>query len=159
MRIGFGHDVHAFVSGRPLVIGGVRIPFDRGLAGHSDADVLIHAIIDALLGAAGLGDIGRHFPDNDPQYYNMDSSVLLAKTIDKLSDAGYVVGNVDASICLQRPLVSHYIPEMQRLLAGIMRIDTGRLSVKATTTEHLGFVGREEGAAAYAVALILPSAS
>lgn len=158
MRIGFGYDVHALVPARPLVIGGVSIPYDKGLAGHSDADVLIHAIMDALLGAAGLGDIGGHFPDTDRHTRDIDSKLLLAKTMDKLLEAGYVVGNVDATVCLQRPLIAHYIPEMRRLLAGIMKTDPGRVSVKATTTEHLGFTGRGEGVSAYAVALVLPSA-
>ncbi len=158
MRIGFGYDVHAFATGRPLVIGGIAIPFEKGLAGHSDADVLIHAIVDALLGAAGLRDIGYHYSDKDIQYRNIDSQHLLVKTMEKLRDNGYTIGNIDATICLQRPVISHYIPEMQKFLCGVMQTASGRLSIKVTTTEHLGFVGRGEGMAAYAVALIHSSA-
>ncbi len=158
MRIGFGYDVHPFVSGRPLVIGGVSIPFDRGLAGHSDADVLVHAIMDALLGAAGLRDIGHRFPDHDDAWRNADSKRLLAETMDLLKQENYSVVNIDCTICLQRPKISAYIPEMQEILSRVMGLRKGALSVKATTTEHLGFVGREEGAAAYAVALVQASA-
>ncbi len=158
MRVGFGYDAHAFSAGHPLIIGGVTIPFDRGPVGHSDADVLIHAIIDALLGAAGMRDIGHHFPGNDMRYRDIDSGLLLATVTGKLRETGYSIGNVDATVCLQRPGIAHYIPEMQRHLSGLMGVATDCVSVKATTTEGLGFTGREEGISAYAVALIRQSA-
>ncbi|TVR42303.1 MAG: 2-C-methyl-D-erythritol 2,4-cyclodiphosphate synthase [Bacteroidia bacterium] len=157
MRIGFGHDVHALAPGRPLVIGGVMIPFHKGPAGHSDADVLIHAIMDALLGAAALRDIGTHFPDNDERYRNADSKWLLQQVMRLVTEMGYRVSNVDATVCLQTPTITHYVPEMQKILADLMRIDPGQVSVKATTTEHLGFIGRGEGISAYAVALLISS--
>ena len=158
MRIGFGFDVHPFVSGRPLVLGGITIPFDKGLAGHSDADVLVHAIMDALLGAAGLRDIGEHYPDHDSLYREMDSKRMLADTMAKIREAGYWVGNIDCTLCLQRPKIASYIGDMQEILCQVMEIEKEALSIKATTTEHLGFVGREEGAAAWAVALLRSSA-
>lgn len=157
MRIGFGHDVHALTSGRPLMIGGVLIPYHKGPAGHSDADVLIHAIMDALLGAAAMRDIGTHFPDSDNRFKNADSKRLLQQVVELVSEKGYRVSNVDATVCLQTPAISHYIPEMLKILADLMRIDPGQVSVKATTTEHLGFIGREEGISAYAVALLISS--
>lgn len=153
-RVGFGYDVHELAEGRPFVLGGITIPHDRGLAGHSDADVLIHAIIDALLGAAGLGDIGRHFPDTDPAYRRIDSRLLLEKTIAQVRNAGYELSNIDATVCLQQPKIAGIIPAMKEELARVLQVATGQVSVKATTTEKLGFVGREEGVAAYAVALI-----
>ncbi len=155
LRIGHGFDVHPFVAQRPLILGGIRIPFDRGLAGHSDADVLLHAIADALLGAAGLGDIGRHFPDTDPAYKDADSTELLARTVELVSEAGYRPTNVDATVIAQQPRLADYIPEMESCIAAVLGLSESQVNVKATTTEHLGFVGREEGIAAEAVALIV----
>ena len=157
MRIGEGFDVHALVAGRALIIGGVTIPFEKGLAGHSDADVLLHAICDALLGAAALGDIGRHFPDTDPRYAGADSRVLLRAVAKKVVAAGYVVGNVDATIIAQRPKMASHIAAMVANIATDLEIDPGKVNVKAKTTEELGFAGRGEGIAAKAVALLLPS--
>lgn len=158
-RIGFGYDVHRLAVNRKLVIGGVEIPSPKGLLGHSDADVLIHAICDALLGATGLRDIGHHFPDHDPSFKDADSKVLLGHVIRLISEKGWQIGNIDCTIALQNPKISPYIETMQDVLSGIMKTDKGNVSVKATTTEGLGLVGREEGAAAYAVALVFqPSA-
>lgn len=154
MRIGQGYDVHQFAANRPLWLGGIKVEHDKGLLGHSDADVLIHALCDALLGAAALRDIGYHFPDSDPQYKNIDSKILLKKTVELLDKEGYKIGNCDCTICAQKPKLSPYIDLMRQCLADIMQIPLNCVSVKATTTEHLGFVGREEGIAAYAVALI-----
>lgn len=157
MRIGEGFDVHALVTGRPLIIGGVTIPFEKGLAGHSDADVLLHAICDALLGAAALGDIGRHFPDTDPRYAGADSRLLLRAVAKKVVAAGYVVGNVDATIIAQRPKMAPHIAGMVANIAADLEIDAGKVNIKAKTTEELGFAGRGEGIAAKAVALLMPS--
>ena len=154
MRIGFGYDVHPLVAGRPLVIGGVVVPFEKGPAGHSDSDVLCHAIIDALLGAAGLGDIGSHFPDTDPKYHNISSLLLLAETAAMIRREGYVIGNIDATVCLQRPRIMEYIPGMRSILGETLGIDPGQVSIKATTSEHLGFIGREEGLSAWAAVLL-----
>jgi len=154
LRIGHGFDVHPFAAQRPLMLGGIRIPFDQGLAGHSDADVLLHAIADALLGAAGLGDIGRHFPDTDPAYKDADSTALLARTVELVSQAGYRPANVDATIIAQQPRLADYVPEMVGCISAVLGLSNSQVNVKATTTEHLGFVGREEGIAAQAVALI-----
>lgn len=154
IRVGFGYDVHQLVPERELWIGGVRIEHEMGLLGHSDADVLIHAICDALLGAANMRDIGFHFPDKDPQYKNIDSKILLRKTIELIAEKGYKVGNVDATVCAERPKLNPHIPAMQQVLSEIMQIDLDEVSIKATTTEKLGFTGREEGIAAYAVVLI-----
>lgn len=154
LRIGHGFDVHAFAEGRRLVIGGVDIPFDRGLLGHSDADVLIHAICDALLGAAGLGDIGRHFPDSDPRYKGIDSRKLLRHVAGLLDAQGWKTGNVDATIIAQAPKMASHIPAMRAQLAADLGIAVEALNVKATTTERLGFTGRGEGIAAEAVCLI-----
>ncbi len=154
MRIGQGFDVHALVDGRPLIIGGVRVPFERGLAGHSDADVLLHAISDALLGAAALGDIGRHFPDTDPRYAGADSRVLLREVAQRVRAAGYRIVNVDSTVIAQAPKLAPYIAEMVAAIAADLAIDAGCVSVKAKTTERLGFAGRGEGIAAEAVALI-----
>ena len=154
IRVGFGYDVHQLVPERELWIGGVRIAHEMGLLGHSDADVLIHAICDALLGAANMRDIGYHFPDKDPQYKNIDSKILLQKTIELIAEKGYKVGNVDATVCAERPKLNPHIPAMQQVLSDIMLIDLDEVSIKATTTEKLGFTGREEGIAAYAVVLI-----
>jgi 2-C-methyl-D-erythritol 2,4-cyclodiphosphate synthase len=154
IRIGHGFDVHAFASGRRLILGGVEIAHERGLLGHSDADVLLHAICDALLGAAGLGDIGRHFPDTDPAYQGADSRALLRHVSGLLRDNGWRVGNVDATVIAQRPKLAPHIPAMRDNIAVDLGIDAARVNVKATTTEKLGFTGREEGIAAEAVCLI-----
>ena len=154
MRIGTGYDVHRLVEGRKLILGGVEIPYEKGLLGHSDADVLTHAIMDALLGAAALGDIGKLFPDNDPQYEGADSLKLLQRVVRKLADEMYVIGNVDATIICQKPKLAPYIDEMRQKLARTMGMPVERVSVKATTEEHLGFTGRGEGIAVQAVALI-----
>ena len=154
MRIGLGYDVHRIVADRELWLGGVKFNTDFGLLGHSDADVLIHAICDALLGAACLRDIGYHFPDTDPRYKGIDSKLLLAKVVGLLSQNGYAIGNIDATVCCERPKINPHIPEMQACLAEVMQVPANCVSIKATTTEHLGFTGREEGIAAYAVALI-----
>jgi len=154
IRVGMGYDVHQLVTDRELWLGGVLIPFEKGLLGHSDADVLIHAICDALLGAANMRDIGYHFPDNAEEFHNIDSKILLKKTIDLIATRGWHVGNIDATVCAQRPKLKDYILEMERVLAEVMGIDAECVSIKATTTERLGFVGREEGIAAYAVCLI-----
>lgn len=154
IRVGQGIDVHRWVAGRPLMLGGVHIPHEQGLLGHSDADVLIHAIIDALLGAAQLGDIGRHFPDRDPAYAGVDSKLLLAKTGALLTEQGWRVVNVDATVVCQRPKLAPYIMEMEHTLATVLGVETGTIGVKATTTEGLGFTGRNEGVAALAVALL-----
>jgi 2-C-methyl-D-erythritol 2,4-cyclodiphosphate synthase len=154
MRVGFGYDVHAFVSGRPLILGGIRIPYLFGLQGHSDADVLVHAICDALLGAVAEGDIGRHFPDTDPQYHDIKSTILLKKVLAKVREKGFHPVNVDATIVAQKPKLSDSIPRMVKEVADVLEIEPERVNVKATTTEGLGLTGREEGIAAYAVALV-----
>lgn len=154
IRVGFGFDVHRLVEGRELWMGGVKLEHEMGLLGHSDADVLIHAICDALLGATNMRDIGFHFPDNKEEFHNIDSKILLAKTVELLAGKGYEVGNIDATICAERPKMNPHIPEMKKVLAGVMGIDEDDISIKATTTEKLGFTGREEGISAYAVALI-----
>ncbi len=154
MRIGQGYDVHRLVSGRPLVLGGVTIPWDRGLLGHSDADVLIHAVMDALLGAAALGDIGKLFPDTDPAYAGADSAALLRVVARRIDEAGFRVENIDATVLAQRPKLSPHIEDMRRSIAAALGTEPGRVSVKATTEEGLGFTGREEGIAAMAVALL-----
>ncbi len=154
-HIGHGFDVHPLTAQRPLILGGVRIPFGRGLAGHSDADVLLHAIIDALLGAAGLGDIGRHFPDVDAAYKDANSTELLAQTVELVNEAGYRPVNVDATVIAQRPRLADYIPQMRRHIAATLDLSESEVNVKATTTEHLGFIGREEGIAAQAVVLMV----
>lgn len=154
MRIGFGYDVHKIVVNRDLWLGGVRIDAPFGLLGHSDADVLIHAICDALLGAANMRDIGFHFPDTADEFENVDSKILLAKTVELLKNRGYSVSNIDSTICAEAPKINPHIPAMQRCLAEVIGIDADCVSIKATTTEQLGFVGRREGMAAYAVALI-----
>lgn len=154
IRVGFGFDVHRLVADRELWLGGVRLDFDRGLLGHSDADVLIHAICDALLGAANMRDIGYHFPDTADEYENIDSKVLLRKTVELIATKGYRVGNVDATVCAEHPKLNPHIPAMQQTLAAVMDVDADAVSIKATTTEKLGFTGREEGISAYAVCLI-----
>ncbi|HBT80236.1 MAG: 2-C-methyl-D-erythritol 2,4-cyclodiphosphate synthase [Selenomonas sp.] len=151
-RFGMGYDVHRLVEGRKLIIGGVEIPHTLGLLGHSDADVLLHAISDALLGAAALGDIGQHFPDTDPRYEGADSLKLLAHVMELLRDQRYVVGNVDATIVAQRPKMKDYIPKMRENIARVLGIELSQVNVKATTEEKLGFTGTEQGISAYAVA-------
>ena len=154
IRVGYGYDVHALAEGVDFWLGGIKVPHTHGAYGHSDADVLIHVICDALLGAANLRDIGFHFSDQDPAYKGIDSKILLKKTVALLSEKGYKVGNVDSTICLQKPKINPHIPEMKKVLAEVMALDQDDLSIKATTTEKLGFVGKEEGVAAHAVVLI-----
>ncbi len=155
MRIGHGFDAHRFASGRPLIIGGVSIPHEQGLEAHSDGDVLIHALCDALLGAAALGDIGAHFPDSSESYAGVDSRILLRSVIDLLAENGWRVGNVDTTIIAQAPKFAPYILKMRELLARDMKSDISAVSVKATTTEKMGYIGREEGISAHVVALIV----
>ena len=154
LRIGHGYDVHRLTVGRPLILGGVKVPFEKGLDGHSDADVLIHAVMDALLGAAALGDIGKLFPDSDDAYLNISSLVLLERVAQELRRAGYMVVNVDATLIAQAPKIGKYREEMRRNIANALEIDMSQANVKATTEEHLGFTGSGEGMAAHAVALI-----
>ena len=154
MRIGFGYDVHRLVEGRPLILGGVEVPHETGLAGHSDADVLLHAITDALLGAAALGDIGSHFPDTEARWKDADSRMLLREVGQLIEEAGYRIANIDATVALQRPKLRPYIDAMRRAIAETLSLELGQVSVKATTTERLGFVGEEAGAAASAVCLL-----
>lgn len=154
IRVGFGFDVHRLVVGRELWLGGIKLEHELGLLGHSDADVLIHAICDALLGAANMRDIGYHFPDNAGEFKGIDSKILLARTVDLIATKGYRVGNIDATVCAERPKLKARIPEMQEVLAHVMNIDAEDVSIKATTTEKLGFTGREEGISAYATVLI-----
>ncbi len=151
-RFGMGYDVHRLVAGRKLILGGVEVPFEKGLLGHSDADVLLHAVADALLGAAALGDIGRHFPDTDPRYEGADSGKLLAHVRELLEEKGYRVGNVDATVVAQRPKLMDFIPRMTANIAQILRVPEDAVNVKATTEERLGFTGSGEGISAYAVA-------
>jgi 2-C-methyl-D-erythritol 2,4-cyclodiphosphate synthase len=153
-RIGYGFDVHRFVKGRDLFLGGVKIPYSLGLEGHSDADVLIHSICDALLGAVALRDIGYHFPDNSDEFKGIDSKILLKKTVGLVREQGYEIGNIDVTVCLQEPKLKGYIPQMQKTLAKILEIEESEVSVKATTTEKLGFVGRKEGISSSAVVLV-----
>ncbi len=155
MRIGQGFDVHAFAENRKLILGGIEVPYHLGLAGHSDADVLIHAICDALLGAAGLGDIGHHFPDSDPQYAGIDSTKLLLEVMKSLAENNLKVGNLDATVIAQKPKLAAHIPAMRRRLAGLLGIEPSLCNIKATTTEKLGFTGRGEGIAAQAVVLLV----
>jgi 2-C-methyl-D-erythritol 2,4-cyclodiphosphate synthase len=154
MRIGHGYDVHRLVEGRELILGGVKINHKTGLDGHSDADVLLHAVSDALLGAAGLGDIGRHFPDTDPKYKGADSLELLRIVGEKVAAAGYRVSNIDVTLIAQKPKVKDYIPQMQSNIASVLHLEANRVNVKATTEERLGFTGREEGIACHAVCLL-----
>ncbi|ADV42170.1 2-C-methyl-D-erythritol 2,4-cyclodiphosphate synthase [Bacteroides helcogenes] len=154
IRIGFGFDVHQLVEGRELWLGGIRLEHVKGLLGHSDADVLIHAICDALLGAANMRDIGYHFPDTVGEFKNIDSKILLKQTVELIATKGYSVGNIDATICAERPKLKEYIPGMQQVLAAVMGVEEDDVSIKATTTEKLGFTGREEGISAYASVLI-----
>lgn len=153
-RVGMGFDVHRLVENRELWIGGIQIPFEKGLDGHSDADVAIHAICDAILGAANMRDIGYHFSDKDPKFKNIDSKILLAETVKIVAEKGYKVGNIDVTICAEYPKMNPHIPEMCRVLSDVMGVDLDAVSIKATTTERLGFTGRMEGISAYAVALL-----
>ncbi len=154
-RVGFGYDVHQLKDSIPLAIGGVVIPHSSGACGHSDADVLIHAIMDALLGSCGLRDIGCHFPDSDPSLKNIDSKLLLERVVHLIHDHGYRLSNVDSTICLQKPNLSDYIPQMRQVLARILEVDEQQVSIKATTTEGLGYIGTGEGISAYAVVLVV----
>ena len=155
LKTGIGFDVHAFSEGRKLILGGIEIKHDKGLAGHSDADALLHAITDALLGSISLGDIGTHFPDDDPRYKNADSTVFLKKANDLLRNRGYFVNNIDSVVMLQQPKISPYVQKMKDKIAKILDIGTERISIKATTTEKLGFVGREEGISVMAVVTVV----
>lgn len=154
IKVGFGYDVHQFAEGRELWLGGIKMDYTLGLLGHSDADVLIHAICDAILGAASLRDIGFNFPDTDNSYKNIDSKILLKRTIDLVRSKGWELSNIDATVCAQQPKINPHIEKMRSTLAEVLSIDVDDISIKATTTEHLGFVGRMEGMSAYAVALI-----
>lgn len=154
MRIGFGFDVHQLVEGRAFWMGGVKLEHSKGALGHSDADVLLHAICDAILGALALGDIGKHFPDTSDDFKDIDSKILLAKVVNLAKDKGYVVGNIDASVCLEKPKMMKHADEMRSIIAGICCVQQEDISIKATTNEKMGFIGREEGVAAYAVALM-----
>ena len=154
MRIGFGFDIHQLREGLDFWLGGIKIPYEKGSYGHSDADVLIHAICDALLGAANLGDIGKHFPDSDPRFKNIDSKVLLKEVDSLLKKNGYSINNIDSTICLQEPKIEKYINEMQKTLSHCISLDQENISIKATTSEKLGFIGKKEGVSAYAVVLI-----
>jgi 2-C-methyl-D-erythritol 2,4-cyclodiphosphate synthase len=154
IRIGFGYDVHRLEDGYPFWLGGIHVEHVKGSVGHSDGDVLIHAICDGLLGAANLRDIGIHFPDTDKSLKGIDSKILLKQTLDLIKSKGFQIGNIDSTICLQKPKIKDLIPEMQQVLASVLEISTEDISIKATTTENLGFVGKEEGIAAYAVVLL-----
>ena len=154
IRVGMGYDVHKLVEGRDLWLGGIKINHSLGLLGHSDADVLIHAICDAILGAANMRDIGYHFPDTSEATLNMDSKIILKKTIELITSKGYHIGNIDATVCAERPKINPHVPDMIKCMAEVMGIDEDQISIKATTTEKLGFTGREEGMSAYAVCLI-----
>ena len=156
IRIGFGYDSHRFMDGSSITLGGEKIPFEKGLDAHSDGDALLHALCDAILGAAGMGDIGKHFPDSDPKYKNIDSRVLLKNVMQKLDAKNYAVGNVDSTVILERPKLASYIPDMQKNLSDLLNISTDKVNVKATTNEGMGFIGRGEGVAAYVVVTLLP---
>ena len=158
-RIGSGVDFHQLTEGRDLWIGGIKIPHTKGALGHSDADVLLHAICDALLGALGLGDIGVHFPDTDAAFKNIDSKILLAKCFDMIKQRGYSIVNIDTTLCLQAPKIKPYVAQMQQAIAAVLEITVDRVSIKATTTEQMGFVGREEGLVAYATVLLNKASS
>ncbi|UYQ92289.1 2-C-methyl-D-erythritol 2,4-cyclodiphosphate synthase [Chitinophaga horti] len=154
LRIGFGVDFHQLVEGRDFWLGGVLVPHEKGALGHSDADVLLHAICDAMLGAAALGDIGVHFPDTDQTYKNIDSKILLKRSMELIAEKGFSVVNMDATLCLQAPKIKPFVPQMQEVIAKLLELTTDEVSIKATTTEKLGFVGREEGVVAYATVLL-----
>ncbi|MEI7978621.1 MAG: 2-C-methyl-D-erythritol 2,4-cyclodiphosphate synthase [Bacteroidota bacterium] len=155
MRIGFGFDVHQLVEGRDFWLGGIKIPADKGILGHSDADVLLHAICDAILGSLALGDIGKHFPDTDTTFKGIDSKILLSKVIELISNKGYKIGNIDTTVVCQQPKIMPYANEMRNCIAQICNITVDDISIKATTNETMGFIGREEGIVAYAVVLLL----
>ena len=155
VRIGFGYDVHAFTENKPLFLGGIPIPYEKGLEGHSDADVLLHAICDALLGAAALRDIGFHFPNSDPQWKNISSLILLQKTWEIIQKHHYELGNIDSTILAEAPKISPFIPDMQKTIANVLQCSAHQISIKATTNEKMGFIGRKEGIAAMAVALLI----
>jgi 2-C-methyl-D-erythritol 2,4-cyclodiphosphate synthase len=154
VRIGFGYDVHRLVEGRDLIVGGVRIPHERGLLGHSDADVLVHAIMDSILGALALGDIGKHFPDTDPEYKDISSIILLERVFKLMKEQGYEIGNIDATVAAQRPKLALYIDEIRANIAKVLETELENINIKATTTEELGFVGRKEGISSYCVCLL-----
>ena len=154
-RVGFGYDVHQLVPGRDLIIGGVSINYHKGALGHSDADVLLHALADALLGAASMGDIGTHFPDTDPKFKDFDSKLILKEVFIKIRDAGFQINNVDTTVVLQEPKIKDHIPEMKSVIASILNLETDAVSVKATTTEHMGYIGNNEGLAAFAIVSII----
>lgn len=156
MRIGIGYDVHQLVEDRPLILGGLNIPFEKGLLGHSDADVLIHAIMDAMLGAAALGDIGQHFPDTDMKYKGVSSLELLVHVNELIQKQGYQIGNIDAVVICERPKLKSFIPAMKEKMCQVLKVELNQVNIKATTTEKLGFTGRQEGIASQAVALLLP---
>lgn len=156
MRVGIGYDVHRLVEGRKLILGGVEVPFEKGLLGHSDADVLIHAIMDSILGALGLGDIGKHFPDTDDQYKDISSLILLQRVYELMKSQNYTIGNIDAIIVAQRPKLAPYIGAMEEKIASVLKISKEKVNIKATTTEMLGFEGRGEGISAYSTCLIVP---
>ena len=155
VRIGYGYDVHQLVEGEDFILGGVQLDYTKGAFGHSDADVLIHVICDAILGAANMRDIGFHFPDTNQEYEGVDSKMLLEEVMQIIRNKGFELGNIDSTICLQKPKINPYIPEMQKMLADCMQVEQEQISIKATTTEKLGFVGREEGVSAHAVALLI----
>lgn len=154
-RTGFGYDVHAFAEDRKLILGGIEIPFNKGLKGHSDADVLLHAICDAMLGALALGDIGQHFPDNDPNYKNIDSKILLTNVSDLIIKNNYKISNIDSTVVMERPKLKDYIPSMRNVISEILNIESNQISVKATTSEKMGFVGTELGVKAFATVLLM----
>lgn len=154
MRVGLGYDVHQLVEGRDLILGGVKIPYDKGLLGHSDADVLIHTIMDSILGALGLGDIGKHFPDTDMEYKDISSMVLLGRVYQLMDEKGYEIGNLDVSVAAQKPKLAPYIGEMRENVAALLKTPVDNINIKATTTEELGFVGRKEGMEAYGICLL-----
>lgn len=154
MRVGLGYDVHQLVEGRDLILGGVNIPYDKGLLGHSDADVLIHTIMDSILGALGLGDIGKHFPDTDMEYKDISSMVLLGRVYQLMDEKGYEIGNLDVSVAAQKPKLAPYIGEMRENVAALLKTPVDNINIKATTTEELGFVGRKEGMEAYGICLL-----
>ncbi|MEY4594074.1 MAG: hypothetical protein RIQ47_484 [Bacteroidota bacterium] len=155
MRIGFGFDVHQLKSDHPFWLGGIQIPHNKGAFGHSDADVMIHAICDALLGAANLGDIGKHFPDTSTDFKNIDSKILLHRVCQLINESNYEIGNIDVTLCLEKPKIASFIPKMNEVLCSVMNLPSNDLSIKATTNEKMGFIGRQEGVVAYAVALLL----
>lgn len=155
IRTGFGYDVHAFAYNRKLILGGIEIPFEKGLLGHSDADVLLHSICDALLGALALGDIGHHFPDNDPDYKNIDSKILLYKVNELIRSKNFIISNIDSTVVMERPKLKTFIPQIRQSISEILKINIDQVSVKATTSEKMGFVGIEEGVKAYATVLLM----